>query len=318
MMSPGFNGAGLGNTGKDPRGEDLYGNNSFTYGDIFQRLAREDVQRLVGSAQASWRPFAWLQNDGTRRPRPREPHSYALCRFAECPDFSQWRSGQVSDRHRLDRNFSAKLTSNATWQATPVAEPQDHARRRLHESGERNTSASGTQLPPGGQSVGQAAVTTATATLPSADKTLGYYVQEQATLRDRLFLTVAVRTDQNSAFGTKFQSVMYPKVEPVVDRVGRVVLPAVQLPEPVPPPRARTARRACSRASTDAFVDVHGDRSVEHQRRRHAGPPRAVARQPDAQAGAHDRVRGRLRDARVEQPRRTSSSRTTARRPRTR
>jgi len=37
-------------------------------------------------------------------------------------------------------------------------------------------------------------------------------VQEQAGLRDRMFLTGAVRTDQNSAFGTNFQQVYYPKV----------------------------------------------------------------------------------------------------------
>ena len=36
-------------------------------------------------------------------------------------------------------------------------------------------------------------------------------MQEQASFRDRLFLTVAARTDQNSAFGTKFQRVVYPK-----------------------------------------------------------------------------------------------------------
>ena len=117
MMSPGFVGAGLGNTGEDSRGQNLYGNNSFTYGDIFQRLAREDVQRLTGSVQAAWRPFAWWQNDGTVGMDLGSRYSYALCRFGECPDFSQWRLGQVTDRHRLDRNFSVKLTSNATWQA---------------------------------------------------------------------------------------------------------------------------------------------------------------------------------------------------------
>ena len=31
-------------------------------------------------------------------------------------------------------------------------------------------------------------------------------------MRDRLFLTAAVRQDQNSAFGTNFQNVVYPKV----------------------------------------------------------------------------------------------------------
>ena len=47
---------------------------------------------------------------------------------------------------------------------------------------------------------------------PTAVKTLGYYAQEQASLRDRLFVTVAARSDQNSAFGTKFQKVLYPKL----------------------------------------------------------------------------------------------------------
>ena len=36
-------------------------------------------------------------------------------------------------------------------------------------------------------------------------------MEEGAALRDRMFLTAAVRTDQNSAFGTKFQRVYYPK-----------------------------------------------------------------------------------------------------------
>jgi hypothetical protein len=46
---------------------------------------------------------------------------------------------------------------------------------------------------------------------PTAVKTLGLYVQEQAGIHDRLFVTLAVRTDQNSAFGTNFQRVFLPK-----------------------------------------------------------------------------------------------------------
>ena len=47
----------------------------------------------------------------------------------------------------------------------------------------------------------------------TATKTLGLFVQEQVSLRDRLFITGAVRTDQNSAFGTNFQRVFYPKIQ---------------------------------------------------------------------------------------------------------
>ena len=74
--------------------------------------------------------------------------------------------------------------------------------------------ARGTNLPPGAQAPFQAAVVTATnnfTNLQTVNKTLGLYLQEQASFRDRMFLTVAARTDQNSSFGTNFQRVVYPK-----------------------------------------------------------------------------------------------------------
>jgi len=44
------------------------------------------------------------------------------------------------------------------------------------------------------------------------NKTLGTYVQEQIGLRDRLFLTGALRGDDNSAFGVNYDFVVYPKL----------------------------------------------------------------------------------------------------------
>ena len=43
------------------------------------------------------------------------------------------------------------------------------------------------------------------------DITVGFYVQEQLGWRDRLFVTGALRTDDNSAFGQNFDRVYYPK-----------------------------------------------------------------------------------------------------------
>ena len=42
--------------------------------------------------------------------------------------------------------------------------------------------------------------------------TLGFYVQEQFDWEDRIFVTGAVRFDDNSAFGTNFDAAVYPKV----------------------------------------------------------------------------------------------------------
>ncbi len=43
------------------------------------------------------------------------------------------------------------------------------------------------------------------------DATLGFFVQEQLGFNDRLFLTAAIRADDNSAFGQNFNRVTYPK-----------------------------------------------------------------------------------------------------------
>ena len=45
----------------------------------------------------------------------------------------------------------------------------------------------------------------------STNSTLGFYAQEQLNLRDRLFLTGAVRVDDNSAFGENFEWITYPE-----------------------------------------------------------------------------------------------------------
>lgn len=43
------------------------------------------------------------------------------------------------------------------------------------------------------------------------NKTLGFYAQEQVNWRDRVFLTAALRRDDNSAFGSNFDAASYPK-----------------------------------------------------------------------------------------------------------
>src|SRR6185437_7692523 len=44
------------------------------------------------------------------------------------------------------------------------------------------------------------------------DNTVGVFAQEELAWRDRVFITGGVRLDNNSAFGSKFRNVYYPKV----------------------------------------------------------------------------------------------------------
>jgi len=212
MMSPGFQGPGLGVTGVGTRGENLYGNNGYNYGDIFQVYTEEDVQRTLGSATANWRPFSWMQNEGTVGIDLADRQDPFICRFNECPDQGTLRQGSVGDQSSDNRNFSAKLVSNSSWQARSWMNVKTTVGADYINTENDFTASSGTNLPPGAQTVGAAAVPRGSNALATATKTLGVYVQEQFGLRDRLFVTTAVRSDQNSAFGTKFQRVFYPKV----------------------------------------------------------------------------------------------------------
>lgn len=76
----------------------------------------------------------------------------------------------------------------------------------------RFTTASGTQFPAPGLStiLGTAVRTGSDDYIENA--TVGLFVQQQVALRDRVFLTGAVRVDNNSAFGTDYDLATYPKV----------------------------------------------------------------------------------------------------------
>lgn len=75
---------------------------------------------------------------------------------------------------------------------------------------EQGTSAYGISFPPGAQTVGNAATTSGSEVYTEV-KTLGYFLQEQIAFKDRLFLTPAVRFDENSAFGENLGAVVYPR-----------------------------------------------------------------------------------------------------------
>src|SRR2546425_13026992 len=49
-------------------------------------------------------------------------------------------------------------------------------------------------------------------TLFRSSKTLGLYVEQYFAFKDRLFVTGALRADNNSAFGANFKAVYYPKL----------------------------------------------------------------------------------------------------------
>ncbi|MGH9888101.1 MAG: TonB-dependent receptor domain-containing protein, partial [bacterium] len=210
--NPGFNHAGLGYTNVGALGEDLHGFNRWIPSEIFQEYSPVDIQRITSSANANWRPFAWMQNDATVGIDLADRVTQDLCRLSECPNSGTTRQGSVSLSQSNNRLFTVNVISTASWNAKSWLNLKTTVGSQYVNSENDGVSANGSVLPPGGSTVGQATNKSGSNTFPTATKTLGLYIQEQAALRDRLFLVVAARTDQNSAFGTNFQRVVYPKV----------------------------------------------------------------------------------------------------------
>jgi len=205
---------GLDKPYRDPTGFPQHDYNSFAPGSIMQYVTPVDVQRFTGSYDVSWRPLTWLQNDGTVGIDLANQDVNHLCRLNECPQSGATsRVGNVFDQHDNRRNFSTKGSSTATWQYTNSLNFKTSAGFDYTNEERDQLFAQGRGLAPGASSLGGTATFVSYSfTPPTAVKTLGYYIQEQASLRDRLFLTLAARQDQNSAFGSNFQHITYPKV----------------------------------------------------------------------------------------------------------
>jgi TonB-linked SusC/RagA family outer membrane protein len=198
----------------DPTGFPLHDSNAFAPGSIMQYVWTDDVQRFTGSVNMNWRPLSWLQNDGTVGLDLADQNQFHVCRLNECPaSGATARVGNVYTQQDNRRNFSAKVASTASWQALTSVNLKTSIGSEYTNVENDQVFAQGRTLAPGASTLGATSTFVQYgATQPTAVKTLGYYAQEQASIRDRLFVTVAARSDQNSAFGTKFQKVLYPKV----------------------------------------------------------------------------------------------------------
>ena len=171
------------------------------------------IQRITGSADAQWRPLNWMQNQADVGVDFADADLLQPLPLHRVPGRSAPTAlGFVNDEHDNNRAFTAKLVSNASWTARPWLNLKTTGRRRLHQQRERFRARQRQHAASGGadgrrgrreERLGRPA--------DARSRRSASTSQEQAGIRDRMFLTAAVRSDQNSAFGTNFQRVFYPK-----------------------------------------------------------------------------------------------------------
>lgn len=198
---------------ENPAGEVLHGWREVTPREIYQSVTEQDVDRVIGSLTSNWRPRDWLGARATIGLDYLSRVETQLCRFGECVDV-----GTPSERLGFKRDNRSNFythTVDAAGYATRAFTPDLEGRTTVgvqftnvlfHRNGTY-----GRILPPGSTSVG-ATTEQFTSEVNTASRTLGSFLEQNLAFRDRLFLTGAVRTDRNSAFGEDFSTVFYPKL----------------------------------------------------------------------------------------------------------
>ena len=203
--------SGPGYTGVSASGIRLYGYFGSTPGIASQAFLNQTTNRVIASTTANWRPRSWFTAAADVGIDLADQKDLALERFGEGTGAVVFGStGNVVDMRVRHSNFSTNLRATATWNPRPWAQLRSSAGWQFVSTDHQTAIARGSGLGPGAETPQQATTRDASASnLPN--KKLGVYLEEQLALRDRLFLTGAVRTDQASAFGTKYQNAYYPK-----------------------------------------------------------------------------------------------------------
>ena len=188
----------------------LNGYRAFTPGDMFQRQFKQDVNRFIGSVSPDWRPYSWLTARGNFGIDYTNRVDTELCRQGQCSNFGTARLGfRVNNRTNFF-DYTFGVNSTAQFHLTSAITSKTTAGLQYARSVFERNGAEGDILPPGTSTANAGAVQFATET-SSYKITAGSFLEQTFALHERLFLTGAFRVDNNSAFGTKASSVLYPK-----------------------------------------------------------------------------------------------------------
>lgn len=186
------------------------GYRQFTPNETFAETVTQDINRTITSGTFNYRPTHWLAFRAVGGLDFVSREDSDLCRRDECVNFSTIKLGFRANNRTTFFNYTGDVNATASYRlGTEVGAKTIVGGQYVKEKFARN-GAFAEDLTPGGTTVGAGAI-------PSADEsttitaTLGYFAEQSLSYKDRLYLTAAVRSDKNSAFGKQFTRVYYPK-----------------------------------------------------------------------------------------------------------
>ena len=178
---------------------------------FFNINTRQVVQRLIGGVTSNWTPLSWLAVNGTLGADIDHRNDNETLAPAVLNVDQTSTDGYRNVNRAIISNYTANLNGSGTYH-------YDNFRfvstlgAQYSDVGFTRTDASGAKLLAGTGSLAGTTARFAVGEVSTDVKTLGFLGREEIGWADKRFLTVAARTDRNSAFGVNFRRVYYPSV----------------------------------------------------------------------------------------------------------
>ena len=180
--------------------------------EIYAINTRQQVQRFIGSVTSNYQPLSWLSFTGTVGADVNNRFDNETLPPERIFASVTTREGSRAANRAVISNYTTNLNGTATYDFTPVLRSTSSIGGQYNRELFRRTDAFGAKLLGGTNSLGGTNARFAVNEINQDVRTIGYYAREQLAWRDKLFLTGAVRTDRNSAFGQDFSNILYPSV----------------------------------------------------------------------------------------------------------
>lgn len=176
----------------------------------------QGVNRFTGGVQVSHQPVTWFRHRlSAGTDRVTENDNRLGLRTEDSLSRVIFGTGALGTRSVQDRQvnyYSLDYSASGLWDVSQTLKSTTTVGAQYYRSTTDSLVSSGSIFPAVGLTA-LSATTTNKTTFGDAleDATLGFYLQEQVGWRDRVFLTAAIRADDNSAFGQNYDRVYYPK-----------------------------------------------------------------------------------------------------------
>lgn len=180
--------------------------------DGFSKSVSRVTNQFINSSTLLYRPRNWLSTRATVGLDWMQFNDQAdVANGQGCRICGIERTGVRTINKWNNMKYSVDLNASATFNVTSQITSKTALGAQWNRDGRYGTLNTAQTLPPGGSTIDAGADKT------SGEQTIevvsyGTYVEQQFGWREKLYVTGALRRDQNSAFGGDFGAIVYPKI----------------------------------------------------------------------------------------------------------